>query len=608
MFLEKSVKIIIVLAIISTLTFGGFYVLLEGKNETLPGGELTNFSSMQQMRSFLMERRANDNGLLDQKAIGTSTQEGTSGYHSITNNQVAGVDELDMIKTDGVNIYSATYDRISIIRAGPANDLANVSTIDIGTMIDNGTEYGNIEGIFLNENELIAIVGIGQYYSGPSMLSEMFRYMPMNERTEVFEFDISEPSSPHLIKDVAVSGYSIGSRLIGDILYQFTSQSIWLQSDIRFPTIWESEVERNIPIGNIRFDPNATSIDAITNVLAFDLSTHESNASSFITGISSTLYVSQSNIYLSSVDRQAGNDIVGRDNAVSSIGSNTPTTTSIYKLAIDGLSIIPQAKGTVEGFLLNQFSLDEWNGTLRVATCSGWSEQDNSIFILNDEMDQIGSIRGLAHGESIQAVRFMGDILYLVTFQRTDPLFIISLSDPVHPSVISELIMPGFSSYLHPIDQGRLIGIGMENGSLKVSLYDVSNMTDPFIVTDLLTDLWTWSAAQWDHKAVLFDPRYDLLAIPVYSYDAQNWYGKEQVFVYSVNDTGMTLLAKLNNGEDESSARCVVIDDVLYTVTANSIVSWSLESMERLDRLVLEGDGPHDSWSSRQWIEIGSAG
>jgi inhibitor of cysteine peptidase len=605
--LERSVKIFFVIIIVFALMIGGFYGLLEGKKETLPEGDLANFSSMQQMRSFLEERRSNGNDMLDQRALGT-IREATSGYHSETNVQVAGVDELDTIKTDGTNIYSASYDHISITRALPVDELINIANIDIGTMIDNSTEHGNIEGIFLNEHTLIAIVSIGQYYGGPSMMLDMFRYMPITERTEIFEFDVSDPSSPLLVNDLAISGYSIGSRMIGDIIYQFTSQSVWLQGDMQFPTLWKSAIEGKVPIGNIRFDPNATSIDAFTNILAFDISTHESNASSLITGISSTFYVSQNNIYLSCVDRQVSNDVSGRDIAIASIGGNDPITTSIYKVAMDDLDIIPQSKGKVEGFLLNQFSLDEWNGTLRVATCSGWTEQDSSVIVLDDDMNQIGSLRGLAHNESIQAARFMGDLLYLVTFQVIDPLFIIDLSDPTQPLVLSELIMPGFSSYLHPIDQGRLIGIGTENGSLKVSLYDVSNRSDPTILKDLRTDIWTWSEAQWDHKSVLFDPRYDLLVIPVYSYDAQNWYGQQQVFVYSINETGMQLLAKLNNGENESSARCVVVDDVLYTVTSNSIVSWNLASMEQMDRLAFEGYHPYDPWPSSSGIDMGAVG
>jgi uncharacterized secreted protein with C-terminal beta-propeller domain len=98
------------------------------------------------------------------------------------------------------------------------------------------------------------------------------------------------------------------------------------------------------------------------------------------------------------------------------------------------------------------------------------------------------------------------------------------------------------------------------------------------------------------------------LIIPIYSYDAQNWYGQQQVFVYSINDTGMRLLAKLSNGENESTARCVVIDDALYTVTTNSIVSWSLEDMEQLDRLLLEANSPNYPWSSFRGMEIGLAG
>ncbi|MCE5295915.1 MAG: beta-propeller domain-containing protein, partial [Euryarchaeota archaeon] len=308
------------------------------------------------------------------------------------------------------------------------------------------------------------------------------------------------------------------------------------------------------------------------------------NTTSILTDHSSVLYVSPENIYLTFSDWRWDDQIVSVEGA-SVTSDDAEVVTKIFRLSMDGDGVAPNGMGEVIGYPLNQFSLDEKDGQLRIATCSGWSDRESMVFVLDPGMRTIGSLGGIAPDETIEAARFAGDTLYLVTFLQTDPLFVIDLSDPTEPSVLGELVVPGFSSYLHPMDDGHLIGIGMENGTLKVSLYDVSDPEYPTEVATVTADTWAWSSAQWDHKAVLFDQRSGLLAIPVYTYDGTTMRYAEEMFVYSVTAGGIHLEERLINGGPGSSPHGVIIENVLYTITTTSVVAWDMYDLEEIGSL-----------------------
>jgi hypothetical protein len=214
------------------------------------------------------------------------------------------------------------------------------------------------------------------------------------------------------------------------------------------------------------------------------------------------------------------------------------SATDIVKIDLlaDGLTLA--AKGTVQGRILNQFSLDEHNGFLRVATTSGWawSESTNSVYVLQqqgNELQIVGSIRGLAAGEQIYSVRFLGERGYVVTFRQVDPLFAIDLSDPLNPTVAGELKVPGFSNYLHPVGEHYLIGIGRNAdeatglfGELQVSLFDVSDINHPVRVAQYLFDggRGTSTDATFDHHAVSYFADHQILAIPIHNDPLVDWW------------------------------------------------------------------------------------
>ena len=276
--------------------------------------------------------------------------------------------------------------------------------------------------------------------------------------------------------------------------------------------------------------------------------------------------------------------------------------TIIHRFSIKNGKISYEAKGEVEGRLLNQFSLDEYQNNLRVATTTdiwlnkGGRVEYNNVFVLNNNLETIGSLKNLAQNETIYSSRFMGDKLYLVTFRQIDPFFVIDLSNPETPEVLGYLKIPGYSSYLHPIANNMIIGVGKETDTneyggtitkgVKVSLFDVSDFSNPKEVGNYEIGLQgTDSPILYDHKAFLYIPERKILVIPVtevaeriksgeYNYRTTMWNG---AYVFKVSDTGFELAGKIKHSSSEtqyyywfnsaSVMRSLYIDNTLYTIS-----------------------------------------
>jgi uncharacterized secreted protein with C-terminal beta-propeller domain len=294
------------------------------------------------------------------------------------------------------------------------------------------------------------------------------------------------------------------------------------------------------------------------------------------------------------------------------------TTTAIHKIAISNGAITYIARGDVPGTLKDQFAMDEHDGNLRVATTSSvytsrGQYEYNNVFVLDSGMKTIGSLTHIAEQEQIYATRFIGDRLYMVTFKRVDPFFVIDLSSPTSPKILGKLKIPGYSDYLHPYDATHIIGVGKETGTndwggvstkgIKIALFDVTDVEHPTQVDKVeIGDSGTDSAVLSDHKAFLFNKEKNLLVIParvvknepvVYDTKAGTsqpniWYG---VYVFGLSpQTGFTLRGTVEHGTGGSSyywygssnaevKRSLYIGDVLYTLSAKQIKANSLSSI-----------------------------
>jgi uncharacterized secreted protein with C-terminal beta-propeller domain len=252
-------------------------------------------------------------------------------------------------------------------------------------------------------------------------------------------------------------------------------------------------------------------------------------------------------------------------------------STRIHKFSLsDGDEPTYVASGEVRGWTYDQFAFSEYNDHLRVTTTDvdwwwgvGQSDEDvepgNNLFVLGDNdngaLKVVGSVEGYAPGERIMAARLMGDVGYVVTFEQTDPLFTFDLSDPEAPHLKGELTMPGFSSYLHPLGEDHLIGIGRDGNEdgqtfgVAINVFDVSDLTKPALTHQLTlnTGDWAWSEALWDHHA--FTYHRGILSIPFYSYeDGQPFSG---LVALSVNEDGISEVGRVNHRSLVADSECL---------------------------------------------------
>ncbi len=317
-------------------------------------------------------------------------------------------------------------------------------------------------------------------------------------------------------------------------------------------------------------------------------------------------------------------------------------------VSINGLQLSVEAQGGVPGNTINQYAMDEYNGNLRIATNlwqntggsvvfgGGQSSQINNVYVLNQNLSIVGKLEGLAQGENLHSVRFMGDKCYLVTFIRTDPLFVIDLSQPTNPKVLGELKIPGYSDFLQPYDETHLIGIGKDAvdatgqnfawyQGLKLSLFDVSDVNNPVQLANYtIGDRGTDSPALTDPKALLFDKSKNLLVIPVdlaivdnstlqqYGQSPASAYGTmvwQGAYVFSLTENGGFTLkgtithlnsALLNsqgqltnsndyyNSQNQWITRSLYIGNTLYTISNAEVKLNSLTDMTQIATINLK--------------------
>jgi uncharacterized secreted protein with C-terminal beta-propeller domain/Ca2+-binding RTX toxin-like protein len=310
------------------------------------------------------------------------------------------------------------------------------------------------------------------------------------------------------------------------------------------------------------------------------------DSSTSVVGYNGTIYASANNLYVAGTDWWNG-------------GWWDEPVTSLYKFSLGTDDVELTASGQVPGWIVNQFAMDEQRQVLhnqqddflRIATTSrSKGQQENNVFVLQekgDDLQIIGGVTGLGKSERIYSVRFVGDKGYLVTFRQTDPLFTLDLSDPQSPKAVGELKIPGYSSYLHPIGDQYLIGVGRDadesgrvNG-VQLSLFDVANLRKPKRIATYKfasdPSWWsggTWSAAEWDHHAFSYFPEQQILALPMFSYRNTGDSGGLEVLKVDPA-TGFTLLGTVShNGQPQRSVR---VDKYLYSIGYDAVKVVELE-------------------------------
>lgn len=502
------------------------------------------------------------------------------GDYSGTNVQVSGIDEGDIVKTDGKYIYVLRGHELVIFKADGAETkevwrkTVGVSeyekqddTIMYGgnrREVASSTEKRPIE-LYVSGNRLAVIYSYYswcEYYQLDTEYNREWGY-ESESRVEVELLDISDPAQPHVLTSFAQDGSYNSSRMTDGTLYLLTNYWVEGQAEENEPDSFVPALycdgEASLLPADCIWLPEHHGGNGCTVVTAHAIESGAEQAALSVLGGGNTVYMSHDDLYLA---RQHSEETVSAprtEDVYTVTDYSYKTTTELLRISLVDGGLTMAASGSVDGYLINQFALDAHDGCLRLVTTSSghsytiWEDEKrgfvnhtwpevaqrdtNNLFVLDSDLNVVGSITGLAEDERVYSVRFDGNIGYFVTFRQTDPLFAVDLSDPTAPTLLSALKIPGFSQYMHVYGEGRLFGLGMdadeETGwteTMKLSMFDTS---DPANVTEKHTLVLEqyWSEALHNHKAILISPEKDVIAFPtdrgyvIYGYsDAQGFY------------------------------------------------------------------------------------
>jgi uncharacterized secreted protein with C-terminal beta-propeller domain len=589
--------------------------------------QVTSFLQLKRMLTSKMHfyNRHYELFTLANPAADTFSASGNTPQHSETNVQVQGVDEGDSVKTDGNFIYRIQSNQVRIISAYPADKMALIASLPSETKF-NPTE------LYLHGNQLL-VLGTGWFKDetkkpSPPANDQYFApsiwWQPSGEtRTIARVYDITDRSQPTLQREIMLSGNYVSSRKVDGNVYlisrkypnyyfaDLVSAKAGMDKLRRakvLPLISDSLVNngnvRPLPLANLYFFPNFVEAD-YTVVAGFNLDNPNQAADiKAYLGGGEIIYASRNNLYLSAADY----------NNVANPGVSAPFT-HLYKFALDSGRVNFLKTGEVPGTPLNQFSMDEHEDYFRIATTvnqwtqtgnTGSAQTWNNLYTLDSNMAIAGRLENLAPDERIYSARFMGDRAYMVTFKQVDPLFVIDLATPESPTVLGELKIPGFSTYLHPYDENHIIGFGQDTEvnsaggvmttGVKLALFDVTDVSKPAQLHSLnIGARSTYSPLLYDHKALLFDKTRGLMGFPISVTERQaNGQWPEEIFqgaqVYKVSlSDGFQLQAAISHREQGESQydwshqiqRLLTIEDQLYTLSETRLQANDLSAFKK---------------------------
>lgn len=559
----------------------GFALFLPDAGGGVEESGLRTFSSDSEVVDFLKEHASDlpdrfvdgvvlDTDMEEAKTLASSpTLVPTAGAadYSSTNVQVVGVDEADIVKNDGEYLYILREGEFVVVRAVPPGEAAVVGRAAV---------EGRPQALFLEDDRLVVFTEETEEdlvtVEGSAAPVPVYRTVTAAEI-----WSVKDRENPVLLDTVTITGGFEGARLIAG--------EVWLMTEERSgsPVYPLPAVDGVRP--QIYTPPVTQQYYTFHTLTSFPVAGgHEASAVSFLLGEGGAMYVSEKNLYIAYYDRRAGRSVIHR-----------------FSLAPGGASYA--ATGMINGTVKDQFSMDEAGETLRVATTSFQTNSTSGVYLLDRDMEVLGSLEGIAPGERIYAARFIDDRLYLVTFRQVDPLFVIDLSG-TKPAVLGALKIPGYSEYLHPCGDHCLIGVGRETtvnewggtvtGGLKVALFDVGNVSAPTVVdTAVIGGRMSGSPALEDHKAFFFDERRGVLVLPVFDYgqnypvSSSPWNG---AYIFAVSEEeGIDHIGTIahESSLDGRVERTVRFGETLATISEQSVVLTSLPDCSRLGAVAL---------------------
>lgn len=560
------------------------------------------------------------------RAAEDSAGSGDAGAEfSGTNVQVEGVDEPDLVKTDGQRIVLLSEGDLIVV------DVTGEEPVETGRLTV-APDFG-VQSLFLAGDK--ALLFGSSWGHGPMPLAERDAIAPWGgtPSVQILEVDIS--GDPELVRTMTIDGALVSGRMVGDsVRLVLTSGPVgfeWAQpkgSGLRaerdateanreivrnsteenwIPYYYVSDPDGRVVGEGTLFDCDRVShpeefsgvdmLSVVTIDVAGGLDVVDSTG---VLARGDTVYASEDNLYVATQNWDSWRWMETGDESDRPDGP----VTEIHKFDIgDPVRTEYMASGSVEGYLLNQFAMDEHDGHLRVAstTTPNWwgsgPDSESRITVLRETgegLAEVGVLDGLGVTEQIYSVRFMGDVAYVVTFRQTDPLYTIDLSNARNPTLLGELKIPGYSAYLHPVSEGLLLGIGqdatdegMVQGS-QVSLFDVTDLANPVRLDTYTLSEGSSSQVEYDHHAFLYWEGTAVIPVQQWNWDGKTedvWTGAVGV---AVRDNDLVEVAKLTHPGGEGKdwdwraqiVRSMAIDDSIYTISSKGILKSSQDGLD----------------------------
>ena len=596
------------------LSVGAFYVketkisnpsTVEEPSKTIASAEndLPRFKDINQLKEVIKENKTTNtskNARSTLEATDTIADATTANAekedYSKTNTQVDNVDEADIVKTDGKFIYYVAQDKVYIVNS---ETLKQESVITLKS--DKNRIYPS--EIYVNKNKLIVLVNSNMVKTAQTnIVSTDEAYTEkikgnLEQMSRAIVYDISDKENPKQEREVAIDGYYINSRMVGDNLYFISTKNLWYYDGIKDDDILPLAKDTAVSTEPQRIDCTkiayfeGTDQNCFTIVAGFNTEKNEPATTETFYGASGEIYASENNLYITSVDY-----------SYHALIERTTYKTTIYKFNFEDAKIKLQCKTEMEGNIKDQFSIDEYDGNLRVATTLGSGDKtENRLYIYDKDLNEIGRIDNMANGEKIYSVRFIGKIGYIVTFKEIDPLFVIDLSDPSKPEIKGELKIPGYSSYLHPYDETHIIGIGYntktnqyggtQNTTMKMSMFDVSDLENPKEMFSVdIGSKYAYSEITSNHKVLFYNKEKNLIGFPVTVTDYTNT--NEEFILFTIDlEKGFMEYGKIEQTKNDwktNLKRGIYIGNNFYTLAETKIIQYNLESLEKINELELK--------------------
>lgn len=548
----------------------------------------------------VLEIEESDTGTTSQSQNGAAAPGGTANKDAVgsddmskddfseTTEQVEGVGEADIVKTDGKYIYYINDTQLNIFTANGEKS-ALVSSTELP-----GTKNDLFGEMFLKQDRLVLLKT--DYYSGEwrSVL--------------IMVYDISNPASPKLVGKSCQDGYYNSARMVGDYIYLISNSSINLSQIEKddpstfVPTIETDGECKTVPADRIYKYNKEEYSNRYTVISAFNYKDGILCDTASLLGGADNIYCSQGNIVLADTSYSEADENAEEISLVN---------TTVSRLEISDGKIEYKTSGEVEGTLDNQFYIDEYNGYFRFVTTVSTQKKTEQRFentektiitysnetsarltVLDKDLKSVGKIEDLAQGERVYSVRFMGDTAYFVTFRQTDPLFSVDLSDPKNPKILGALKIPGFSAYMYPYTDNLLLGFGMDadektgrTGGLKLSMFNITDRANVIEDDKTVLENYVYSPALSDHKAMLVSPDKNIIG-----FAATDNYSNIKYLIYEYTGESFERKAALTVSDSYNyyamtDIRGIYINDSFYVISQSALQVFDINTFLQINRI-----------------------